>query len=257
MPDAYSECLELKKEVKRLRPHWGVLEPKFTEFNRLRYDWIRKSGGYWERAENDVVSRVTDESIRAKSELELARVECKNIRTSVLQARKNGESTNLNHVAFSPEIGTLGWNGNHVDYWRMPSLEFFRKELMVYASPYREWLDNEIDVFAMLANNESTNRLWLHELEAQNVPRQWMRGAFEFLMSWHKITNGTPGDCTLSTYLVDSDLVVSADKNFVNFANRCNAEAPFKTAKGVKVQAGEMGIVELMEIIAGVSESTH
>lgn len=103
----------------------------------------------------------------------------------------------------------------------------------------------------MLSNDESMNRLWFHELDARNVPRQWMRGAFEFLAAWHKVTSGTPGDCTLATYLPEADTVVSADKNFITFANRCNAEAPFKTATGVRVQGGEAGVRDLLELIRG------
>ena len=55
-------------------------------------------------------------------------------------------------------------------------------------------LDSEIDVPAMLSSTESMNRLWLHELDPAAVPRQWLRGSFEFLQAWHKVTTGTPGD---------------------------------------------------------------
>lgn len=121
---------------------------------------------------------------------------------------------------------------------------------MIYASPYREWLDSEVDVMSMLADRESMNWLWLHELDARNVPRQWMRGSFEFLMAWHKVTRGTPADCTLATYLMEADVVVSADKNFVYFANRCNAEAPFETAKAVKARGGDEAVHDLFALIA-------
>ncbi|MGS1011171.1 type II toxin-antitoxin system VapC family toxin [Achromobacter anxifer] len=248
MPEAYSECMELKAEIRRLRPHWCILNPSLIEVHRLRYDWIKKSGGFWERARNDVPDRITDESIRAEKELELARSEATAIREKVKHSNQNVGAIHLQEVAHIP-FDKLGWNGTPVDYWRAPSLYSFSAELMIYASPYREWLDNEVDVMAMLADRRSMNRLWFHELDARNVPRQWMRGAFELLMAWHKITPGSPGDCSLATYLPDADVVVSADKNLVNFANRCYTDAPFKTAEAVKARGGEGAIQDLLEFI--------
>lgn len=251
MPEAYSECLEMKAEIKRLRPQWAISNPTFIEVNRLRYDWVRRSGGFWERAAKSIPDPVTDESMRAEEELKLARLEAVEVRDRVKSSNQNLGHTHLQQIAHEPKFDVRGWNGTPVDYWRAPSLYVFGAELEIYASPYREWLDNEVDVMSMLNDRESMNRLWYHELDARNVPRQWMRGAFEFLMAWHKVTPGTPGDCALAAYLLDADVVVSADKNFVHFANRCHAEAPFQSAKAVKVRGGEGAIEDLLELVMG------
>jgi hypothetical protein len=150
MPEVYSECFELKAEIARLRPEWKILNPKFGEVFRLRYDWTRRTGGYWDRARRDLSDPVTDESLRADTELKLAREMSHAIRKRIFESGKNGADTNLQHVGFVPEASTLGWNGKPIEYWRAPSLYFFRKELMIHASSCREWLDNEIDVFAMV-----------------------------------------------------------------------------------------------------------
>jgi hypothetical protein len=50
LPEAYAECAEVKTEIQRLRPEWLLLNPKLAEVNRLRYDWVRRSGGFWDRA---------------------------------------------------------------------------------------------------------------------------------------------------------------------------------------------------------------
>ena len=145
------------------------------------------------------------------------------------------------------------WNAR-LDWQARPllaiaSLHFFCSELIIYASPVREWLDSEIDVGAMFADSASMNHLWLHELNPAAVPRQWLRGAFEFLQAWHKITDGTPDDSKLATHLVEVDHFISADKNFVRFAERCRAEAPFPTAIATRISGGREGVDEILRLI--------
>lgn len=249
MPESYSECMELKGEIRRLRPEWIINSPNMKNINRLRYEWVRRTGGYWDRAALEVIPLKTNETLRREREERLAVEQSFAIRQRMSKSKSQG-ATHLQEIGFLPELGTPGWRGTPVDYWRMPSLHFFNAELQVYASPIREWLDSEINVFAMLASSKSMNQLWLHELNPAAVPRQWLRGAFEFLQAWHKVTTGTPGDSRLATHLLDADVIVSADKNFVRFAERCRAEAPFKIGKTVQVSAERDGIDQLLQLIA-------
>lgn len=129
----------------------------------------------------------------------------------------------------------------------------FKSELQIYESAIREWLDSEIDVPAMLSSTESMNRLWLHELDPAAVPRQWLRGSFEFLQAWHKVTTGTPGDSRLATHLVDAEVIISADKNFVRFAERCREEAPFKIGKTLLAKANRAGVDEVLQWISNAN----
>lgn len=251
LPEAFSECNELKAEIRRLRPAWVIPAPKLSEINRLRYDWVRKKGGFWDRAGGCVRERETDESVRADRELRLAREESYQIRRRFSAVKKPGGETHLQYVAGMPSNGTPGWTGKPVEYWRVPSLHFFSSELLVYTSPAREWLDSEIDMGAMFVDAASMNRLWLHEMSPVAVPRQWLRGAFEFLQAWHKITDGTPGDSRLATHLVEVDHFISADKNFVRFAERCRAEAPFPTAIATRIHGGREGVDEILRLISG------
>ncbi|WP_404303077.1 hypothetical protein [Alicycliphilus denitrificans] len=249
MPESFSESVEVKKEVLRLRPEWQVVTPKLTEVNRLRYDWVRRRGGFWNRARAGVAPKVTDESLRADCEFALAKAESYRIRQRLIGTRSAGD-THLQHVAGLPDAGTPGWSGEPVHYWRVPSLYFFRSELLIYASPVREWIDTEVDVAAMMFDPASMNRLWLHEMDPRNVPRQWLRGAFEFLQAWHKVTDGTPGDSRLATHLVEVDQFVSADKNFIRCADRCRDEAPFSIAHARRVSGGRDGVDQLLALVA-------
>lgn len=250
LPEAYAECAEVKAEIQRLRPEWLLPNPKLAEVNRLRYDWVRRSGGFWDRAGRDVGPVETDESQRADRERLLARQQSYDIRKRLSTRKVRAGDTHLQQVAGVPESGTIGWDGSPVAYWRVPSLHFFRTELMVSTSPVREWLDSEVDVGAMLLDRASMNRLWLHEMNPSAVPRQWMRGALEFLQAWHKVTDGTPGDSRLATHLVEADRFITADKTFANFAERCRAEAPFPTAIACRVPGGREGVDETLRLIA-------
>jgi hypothetical protein len=248
MPESFSESVEVKQEILRLRPAWKVASPKLAEVNRLRYDWVRRSGGFWHRAREGVAPKKTDESLRADREFEIAKGESYQIRQRLVGARPAAD-THLQHVAGLPDAGTPGWSGDPVHYWRVPSLYFFRSELLIYASPVREWIDAEVDVGAMMSDAASMNRLWLHEMDPHNVPRQWLRGAFEFLQAWHKVTDGTPGDSRLATHLAEVDQFVSADKNFVRFAERCRDEAPFRLAQARCVSGGRDGVDQLLALV--------
>jgi len=251
MPDAYSECAEVKAEIRRLRPAWVIKQPNLKEVNRLRYDWTKAKGGYWERARHVIEPRRTDESMRNARELELARVETKEIRQRVAKGDQRNGTQSIHAFAGLPDPGTPGWDGDPIDYWRLTSHYFFRSEMLVYTSPVREWIDSEIDVGAMMSDPASMNRLWFYEMDPVAVRRQWMRGAFNVMHMYRKVTPGTPGDAAMSTFLVEVDLFVSADKNFVELVNRCRKEAPFPVASAQRISGGTAGIEELMKLISG------
>jgi hypothetical protein len=46
MPEAYSESMEILREIERVRPHWLRDTPNLQFFNRLKKDWTRRTGGF-------------------------------------------------------------------------------------------------------------------------------------------------------------------------------------------------------------------
>lgn len=253
MPEIFSECAEVKSEIIRLRPEWVIPNPNKKEFNQVRYDWIRLKGGFWDRARRGIETAPTNESVRRDEEERLAVEQSFAIRGRLKDVKKPGGETHLQYAGHIPEAGTPGWSGKPVHYWRVPSLHMFKTELQVYESSVSEWLDSEIDVRAMLSSSESMNRLWLHELDPALVPRQWLRGSFEFLQAWHAVTTGTPGDARLATHLVDADVIISADKNFIRFAERCRMEAPFPIGRTLRAQAHRPGVDQVLEWVSNPS----
>jgi hypothetical protein len=115
----------------------------------------------------------------------------------------------------------------------------------------REWFGCHIDIDRMIyANFDNFTNFWLHEVAAEDVPRAWLRAAIFLMQGDRKVTDGNPLDQTIGVHLVDVDLVVSADRNFVSMIKRCHDEAPFKTADAFLISGGEIGIDELFELFA-------
>jgi hypothetical protein len=256
MPEAYLEAEEVKAIVRRHRPEWVIANPDLTEVNRLRHDW-QSPDGFWARAANDTALRVTDESVRNDREHELARQESKDIRQRVV-GRKESLPSNLHlrGVVYPLPPEAPGGEERFVEYWRVPSLHHLREELAIYTSPYREWLDAEIDVAALISSTDSMTRLWFVEIGIEEAPRQWTRGAFECLQAYHKVTAGTPGDSQLSSHLVDVDAVVSADRNFVRFAQKCREDAPFALAQPYLICGGPDSVTELLELLGKIGDGS-
>ena len=132
-------------------------------------------------------------------------------------------------------------------YWRMSSAYQLRSELKIYASPYREWIDCHLDVHAMMADFDDFNRVWFCEVRPEQLQRTWLRASMEYLQRWHKPTDGSPADSQLATHLVDADYFVTADKNFARCVEKIQSEAPFKSAKVLKIRGGAEGLKELIE----------
>jgi len=57
--------------------------------------------------------------------------------------------------------------------------------------------------------------------------------------------------------LVDVDFVVSADRNFVRFAQKCFDDAPFPVAKPFMITGGASAVTELSELLRTLGESVQ
>jgi hypothetical protein len=247
MPEAFLEAEEIKNIVQKFRAEWIIPDPELSEVIKSKRDWECLENGFWSRAANDIESPATDESMRGELEHKLSRIESKEIRQRMFDGKFTLPSPfNLQQAYGIPQANTPGYKGEPVEYWRVPSLYHIQAELDIYASPYREWIDSEIDILQIKAFPESLAELWYYEISPQDSPRQWIRGAFEFLQSFYKVTPGTPVDSQLSSHLLDVDVVMSADRNFIRFAKKCREDAPFPIAQTYLVSGSDMVAKVLM-----------
>ncbi|MFM0217797.1 type II toxin-antitoxin system VapC family toxin [Paraburkholderia caledonica] len=248
MPEAFSEAEEIKTEVKRLQSDWLRLREDLTWYRRLQYDWTRSRGGFWDRARYDTAR----ESQRADSSqsLDAARAEAREFREDALSMPGHWRGVPLGAVFVSLAHPMSGWDGNPVELWRVKAHSHFERVLDNPEHPYAEWLEGEVNLTMMKLHPRELTRFWLHDVDPMRMPRHWLRSAFEFLQQFHKITDGTPADGQIGTYLVDVDLMLSADKNFVRFAERCRCDAPFFVGRSALVPGGRSAIDVLLAELA-------
>jgi hypothetical protein len=250
MPEAYLEAEEIKKMVEKYRQDWLIQDPDYSEINRLIDDWKSIEHGFWSRMADDISPPVTNESQRGELEHQLAQKESKEIRRRMSDKKSMlPKDLDLKNVYFPLPVGQQGFEREVVEYWRVPSLYHFQAEFQIYASPYREWLDSFIDVSKVKAQSESLTELWYYQVSGYELPRQWVRGAFEYLQSFHKVTSGTPIDTQLSSHLIDVDVVMSADRNFIRFINQCRKDAPFSIAQEYLISGGADGVDEVFNYL--------
>lgn len=246
MPDTFLEMEEIKASIRRYRPEWIVNNPDMTEVNQLLRDWTASDSGFWARAGDDIAPPTTDESIRQDRELHLTRLESQEIRAKLLSRGQTLPKVSLCDVYGIPPASIPGWLGAPVEYWRVPSLHVIWNELQIYASPYREWIDTEVDINAIFESQDKFTEMWYYQISAQDAPRQWLRGSFEYLQAYHKVTSGNPVDSQLASNLIDVDLIVSADRNFITFVEKCKKDAPFFVADPYRIAGGTNGVKDLL-----------
>ena len=236
MPEAYSEAEELKLEIRRLRPSWIKRKPNLTIFKRVRYDWRRARGGAWDRVVGE------EQLIRDSGAATLARA-----RDLARERRKDAmewlDSQKWQDLPLNDHrVAWPGWTGEPVEPWRVAGLSAFLDSLNTRGHPIFDWIGGEIDFASILAQPSSLENFWLREVERGRMPRCWVRWATETLQQHHKVSDGTPCDAQLGTYLIDADRFLSADKVFVNIANRCRAESPVDMALAELIPGGEAAV---------------
>lgn len=248
MPEAYSEAEEFKSEVRRLRPEWLRAHPNLERFKRIRYDWLRSKGGLWDRmpSDADLLQRDEEES----GLLARARRQAHDLREDASSWSPKLQTASLTKMLGSFPQPIPGWNGTPVEPWRVDALTVLGQAVQTTGHATVDWIEDEIDVPLMLRQSSSQVKFWFHDVDLMKMPRHWLRWAFEFLQRQRRVSDGTPVDAQLGTYLVDADVVLSADKVFIFIAERCREDAPFVVAEPRLLPGGEAAVEAVLSAFA-------
>ena len=250
MPDAFLECEDVKREMMRFHPEWKLKTKNINLFRKLRYDWVRAKGGFWEKVRKETDKVAEQYKRQDSSSLNEVRGQLRDVRKSVSE---NGTRM-LNTTSLA------NWKGSwremdtaekvEVDAWRGYAVTIW-SNMLSRGSSFKQWLGCELDL-VLLLNYGALDfvKFWQVEVKAENVPREWIRAVIYGMQSERKVTDGNPTDSSISIHAIDVDLIISADKNLITMLNWLHSEAPFKTAEGILVRAGNSGVEELLHLLS-------
>lgn len=250
MPEAYSETMEILEEVRRLRPEWLRPRPDEIFFLRSRNDWSRKMGGFWVRCAETPDKEADYVKAMEGSLLEAAAEGIRGMRKEMMEIGwKKNPSMDKTFAALPRPV--KGWNGEQVEAWRVESLAGVTYALSQQAHPYRDWLSPFIELDRGLLRHADWIEFWMHGTSASALPRQWLRWGHSFSQRFRKVSPGSGGDNQLFTYLPDTDVLVTADKVFVDIVEECRPFAPCPLPACRLVPAGAIGVGMVLDFLLG------
>lgn len=235
MPEAFEESAELRAEIARLRPSWLLSNPDRPAFNRLYNDWKGPRGVWW-RARSDPSRASAVLKTVERNRIPLARSEALERRGEIGKIA-TFETVPLNKWTTTFPLKPAGWDGGPVETWRAETAGYYIRTLLERKTSLppteREWLEPWIDLVAIQNDVPSFARLFWYETDASHLPRRWLRWALGTLQATRKTGSGTPVDNQIGSYLVDADLLVTADKVFASIVQRVADEEIVQVATPV------------------------
>lgn len=244
MPESFGEAEEFLAEVRRLRPRWLRHDEEKERWRKRNIvDWRRGRGTFWDRLRQNPAEVARHVAELEGGQVEGAREAAVERRRAAMNAGWKFERTTVDRVTAHFDRPMRGWDGDPVEAWRASALG---AATALVDLPYSDWLSPYIDVAAHV-QDPSWVRFWLHEADARHLPRWWIRGACEVLMSLRKVTPGTPCDAQLATYLFACDAFVTCDRTFAEIIEACRPAAPLPMARTVLVQLGADGFGAILQ----------
>lgn len=247
MPEAYTEADEVRAEITRLHPEWLQPRPDLARWHRLRSDW---QSAAWQRARRDTRAEAMRLRARDGGKMAAARAERREFRQRAIGNGWTFESVPLDLTDSFVRPGP-GWDGEPFEAWRGVGLERWRETLLTQKGAAWDWLGPWLSAATILSDLGSWNAFWTRETSKEYLPLQWLRWAFDIVQSTQKITNGSPVDNQIATYLPQSDVFVSSDRNFIHQIEKIRPYCPIRLGRTRLVPADRDAVDAVLQIIAG------
>ena len=254
MPEAFEESEDFKAEIGRLRPQWLLHDVDRSMFNGLYNDWKGPRGVWWRSRVDPSLASAAVRAVEG-NDLDRGRSESREHRAQI-GGITTFEKVKLDRWTSTFPLNPPGWDGSPVETWRAEAMRFYITALLVsdgtQSPATREWLESWINLTSIRDNLSSFAKFFLYETDTSHLPREWLRWAFRTLQATRKTSPGTPVDNQIGSYLVDADILMTADKIFVSIIERIAAEAVVPVATPVLVSV-ENCVQKLIEILTGES----
>jgi hypothetical protein len=122
--------------------------------------------------------------------------------------------------------------------------------------PHLDWLGPFLDLQRVAHEQASWNHLWLHEVQTEELPREWLRWAVGWLQGLRRVTPGTPGDNQIAVYTYEADVFVTTDGGFADILNKARMDAPAPVAVAHRLPSGADPVETVIGLLAdSASES--
>jgi hypothetical protein len=239
--EAQSESAEVVAEVRRARPAWMRSIPDTATVTSLNTFWTKR---VWRQALRDS-QRFHDFETRQRQRA-MSNVLVQNQRDQRNRMlRTDFRIRPLTAIVATPSSDApdwylAGWSGDPVEMWRLECRDVYWRELAVVGgravltredATMADWIGAYVDLSRLRASRADFTRFWLYDVTLTAVPRNWVRWAARLAQTSVKITGGNPADEQHSSYLVDTDLFLSADARYVEILELVRSDAPFPIAE--------------------------
>ena len=210
MPEAYSESMEVLREIERSGRSGCATHPTFVSSIGLR-----KTGAD-ERADRRRAANSPQSEAHYVAELEgtvmeEARVEAEVGRKEIMESRWR-RIPRLDEMVIRFEYQLPGWRGDPVEAWRVDGMDGISHGLAQRDHAYRDWMEPFIELDSGVLRSAAWVEFWLYLSDKSALPRRWMRWAHQFVQRFRTVTPGSAADAQLFTYFIDTDVVITADR---------------------------------------------
>jgi hypothetical protein len=255
MPEAFEECEEFLGEALRLRPGWLATDRPCPVREQNRRDWMSgKRGAFWDRVRREPQRVAENVSALEGDTIETARADAREQRRRFLDTGLTFDSVDVNGMTARFSSSFPGWDGSLVAIWRASALIWASEAFQ--RPPYIDWLGELMDLrIRDLLHTPSWARFWLHDVEPQRMPRWWIRAACEILQAVRKVTDGTPCDAQLATYLFSCDHFLTYDRTLCEILRKCQVAAPTPMAATTWIPTGPSPIDNLVIVLDRIRQS--
>lgn len=269
--EAALEAEEWVAVARRLRPDWMRTFPQWDKVNKLDTFWTRKvprdayQGAPWLDDSTETHGAV-DRKMAQDTAESTKRLRAANDK---LAPRLDdlwiplGQMTGQDEVlGFEPSDEVEGWRFDNARIWWRYVIELPAKVESVgmnYALARRtppvidttlaDWVLPYLRSDLIRKDRASWNRFWYREVRVDEMPRNWMCWAVPLAQTDYRIgdNTGIAGDQQLSSYLLDVDFFLTADRRFALALEGVRPSAPCAFARVVEVRHDPAHQLDLVE----------
>jgi hypothetical protein len=203
VPMSWRQAQEVLFEIRRCRPQWLRNIP----FDKKARQLLQSSAKRWEDAKEGILPNATaygvyrrdyESGVSGEQQFQKA------LRAFLLKR-------NNDYFLGSRKIDLE----NPDTYWRVDCLSVWHNAIVVKARESRDYAD-WLEPFTTknTFSDTTTDKFWLEEVRAENLPCNRLSSLVSFYQVRHKITHGNPTDQMHAPHLLDVDILLTADRAF-------------------------------------------